>query len=142
MRKNPFGVSFGLMGKNNLRYSFWSRHRQKYEKTHEPFSMMVTTLIFTPQKGKASFSLVERLFGGGCTNRTIRLSLSFTLMCGLLGFDPHNFFSSGVISTTPVLRRRNRLYHPHVASSQQQKQRARFRVSFDRPIQLCHACRF
>ena len=23
-------------------------------------------------------------------------------MCGLLGFDPHDFFSSGVISTTPV----------------------------------------
>ena len=64
---------------------------KKYEKIHEPFLMMVTTLIFTPKR-KSLVSFVQRLFGGGRTDRTIRLSLSFTLMCGLLGFI-HAIFS-------------------------------------------------
>ena len=37
LRKKHFGVLFGLMGKNNLRYSFWSRHRKKTRKYTSPY---------------------------------------------------------------------------------------------------------
>ena len=65
---------------------------KKYEKKHEPFSMMVTTLIFTPKWKSLVFSRSAAVRRRGYTNRMIRLSLSFTLMCGLLGLI-HTIFS-------------------------------------------------
>ena len=45
-----------LGGKKRFALQFLVPSSKKYEKTHEPFPMMVTTLIFTPKRKRLVFS--------------------------------------------------------------------------------------